>query len=113
MTIRKRKKKNTEFSKVLLIQESILVWVTTLAFIVLAFLSIKHDFLGELGWLAALCPALWAAYGISQGFYYNKAKKENTRGGIKYMAVANELGIVENDNDLIDEQLEDQSCAEG
>ena len=113
MAIRKRKKKNTEFSKALLIQESILVWVTTLAFIVLAFLSIKHDFLGELGWLAALCPALWAAYGISQGFYYNKAKKENTRGGIKYMAVANELGIVENDNDLIDEQLEDQSCAEG
>lgn len=108
------RKKGSEFSKVLLIQESALVWITTLAFIVLAFLSIEHDFSGELPWLATLCGTLWAAYGISQAFYYNKAKKENTKGGVKYLAVANKLGIIENDNDIIDEQLEEEEqCADG
>ena len=106
-------KQGTEFSKALLIQESILVWIVTIAFVILAFLSIQRDFLGELSWLAALCPVVWAAYGISQGFYYNKAKSENIKGGVKYLAVANKLGIIENDNELIDEELEDQSCAEG
>ena len=26
----------------------------------------------------------WSAYGVGQGFYYRKAEKENTQGGIKY-----------------------------
>lgn len=101
-----------EFSKTLLIQESVLVWITTLAFIVLAFLSIEHDFSGELPWLATLCGTLWAAYGVSQAFYYNKAKEENTKGGIKYMSVANELGIIEHDNSLMEEE-ECEQVAEG
>ncbi|MBO7535684.1 MAG: hypothetical protein J6T34_00895 [Bacilli bacterium] len=54
-----------EFSKFLLTQESILVWITTLAFIGLAFLSIRYDYTGELPWLAALCATLWGAYGVS------------------------------------------------
>ena len=29
----------------------------------------------------------------SQAFYYNKAKKENTKDGIKYESVMHELGI--------------------
>jgi hypothetical protein len=33
----------------------------------------------------ASCP--WAAYGASQAFYYKKAEKENTKGGIKYDTV--------------------------
>lgn len=105
----KEKKDKKEFSKTLLIQESILVWVTTLAFIVLAFLSISHDFSGELPWLGVLCGTLWTAYGVSQAFYYNKAKKENTKGGVKYMSVANELGIIEQDNSL----MEEEECEQG
>lgn len=82
--------KKNEFSKFLLIQESILVWITTISFIVLAFISVLTGFFGELTWLAALCTALWAAYGVSQAFYYKKAMAENTRGGIKYeMTVSN------------------------
>ena len=82
--------KKKEFSKFLLIQESILVWITTISFIVLAFISVLTGFFGELTWLAALCTALWAAYGVSQAFYYKKAMAENTRGGIKYeMTVSN------------------------
>lgn len=90
VTKKKKKKKGLEFSKVLLIQESILVWITTLSFIVLAFFSIQQDFIGELGWLTALCTAVWAAYGISQACYYQKAKAENTRGGIKYQLLTQE-----------------------
>ena len=97
-------KRKKEFSKVLLVQESILVWITTIVFVILAFYCIDKDYTGELGWIVALCGAIWTAYGVSQAFYYNKAKKENTRGGIKYMTVANELGIVENENDLIEEE---------
>lgn len=82
--------KKSEFSKFLLIQESILVWITTISFIVLAFISVLTGFFGELTWLAALCTALWAAYGVSQAFYYKKAMAENTKGGIKYeMTVSN------------------------
>ena len=82
--------KKNEFSKFLLIQESILVWITTISFIVLAFISVLTGFFGELTWLAALCTALWAAYGVSQAFYYKTAMAENTKGGIKYeMTVSN------------------------
>lgn len=83
-------KNKIEFSKILLIQESALVWITTISFIVLAFLSIYMGFIGEFTWLAAMCTALWAAYGVSQAFYYKKAMAENTKGGIKYHMIANE-----------------------
>lgn len=85
-----KNKKKMEFSKVLLIQESILVWITTIAFIVLAFLSIYTGFIGEFSWLAAMVTALWAAYGVSQAFYYKKAMAENTRGGITYKLATSE-----------------------
>lgn len=84
------KKKNTkpaekvEFSKKLLIQESMLIWVVTLAFIVLAFVCISNQYFGELPWLVAMAACPWGAYAVGQGFYYRKAEKENTQGGIKY-----------------------------
>lgn len=73
-----------EFSKTLLIQESILIWINTLAYIVLAFYCIKNQYLGTLPWLTAGASLPWVAYGTSQGFYYNKSKKENSKDGIKY-----------------------------
>jgi hypothetical protein len=78
------KKKKKEFSKVLLIQESILIWILTLSFIVLAFICIMKGFLGTLPWLSAMSAFPWSAYGVSQAFYYNKSKSENTQGGIVY-----------------------------
>ena len=77
-------KKEIEFSKRLLMQESILVWITTIAFIVLAFVCIANQFFGELPWLVAMATCPWTAYAVGQGFYYRKAEKENTKGGIKY-----------------------------
>lgn len=79
-----RKSNNREFSKTLLIQESILIWITTFAYVLLAFFCIKQGFTGTLPWLTAGVGLPWTAYGVSQAFYYNKSKNENTQGGIKY-----------------------------
>ena len=75
-------KKKKEFSKVLLIQESILIYIMTISFIILAFICIQKEYLGELPWLTAMVGFPWTAYGVSQAFYYNKAKAENTKNGI-------------------------------
>lgn len=90
-------KKDIEFSKRLLLQESLLLWVVTLAFIILAFVCISNQYFGELPWLTAMAMAPWGAYAVGQGFYYRKAEKENTQGGIKYETVMAQIKT--NDND--------------
>lgn len=84
-------KKKIEFSKILLIQESVLIWIMTIALIALAYLCILNDFEGSLPWITAMVSLPWAAYAVSQSMYYNKAKKENTAGGIKYESAMQEL----------------------
>lgn len=83
-------KKNKEFSKTLLKQESALIWIMSLSFIVLAFYCIHEGFTGSLPWLAAMVGFPWTAYGVSQAMYYRKSMKENTCGGIKYETVMEE-----------------------
>ena len=87
----KKDKKKLEFSKLLLVQESALMWVITLAFIALAFVCVKNQYFGELPWITAMCALPWTAYGVSQAFYYKKAEKENIQGGIKYDTTMKEL----------------------
>lgn len=94
----KKNKKKKEFSKSLLIQESILVWIITLAFIGLAFVCIGYGYIGELPWLTAMVAFPWTAYGASQAFYYRKSEKENTKGGIKYDTTMAALNPFENLN---------------
>ena len=79
-----RHSKQREFSKALLIQESALIWITTLALVGLAYICIIMGYLGSLPWLATMVAFPWGAYGVSQAFYYNKSKAENTQGGIVY-----------------------------
>ena len=74
----------TQFSKLLLIQESALIWVVTIAFIVLAYICIMAGYLGSLPWLTAMASFPWATYAVSQACYYGKSTKENTSGGIVY-----------------------------
>lgn len=80
----KKNKPKNEFSKKLLIQESFLIWIVTISFIVLAFVCVKNAYFGELPWLAAMCGFPWTAYGVSQACYYKKSERENTAGGIKF-----------------------------
>ena len=84
-------KQKREFSKTLLIQESALIWISTLAYIVLAFYCIYNGYMGSLPWLTASASLPWAAYGVSQVYYYKKSMAENTKDGIKYASVMKEL----------------------
>ena len=77
-------KKKLEFSKLLLIQESALIWLITIAFIILAFVCIANQYFGELPWITAMAACPWGAYAISQQAYYKKAEKENTQGGVVF-----------------------------
>lgn len=95
----KKKKKNTEFSKTLLIQESALIWITTLTLLALAFICVVNQYFGELPWISVMIGFPWSAYGVSQLAYYEKAKKENTKDGIKYQSVIYELQKDDCNND--------------
>lgn len=86
-----KNKKKKEFSKVLLIQESILVWVITLACLALAYFCIINQYFAELPWLTSMVALPWTAYGVSQACYYKKSMKENTKDGIVYMTAEAEL----------------------
>ena len=90
-------KKKMEFSKLLLMQESALIWVMTLSFIVLAFYCISLGFMGSLPWLAAMVGCPWAAYAVSQAYYYKKATVENQVGGLKYEATLAEINAKVNE----------------
>ena len=80
----KNKKQKTSFSKALLIQESILIWIITLAFLVLAFYSVFAGYSGELPFLSTMVGLPWTAYGVSSAYYYKKSMKENTKDGIVF-----------------------------
>lgn len=108
------KKNKKEFSKVLLIQESALIWIMSLSFIILAFYCIYKGFTGSLPWLAAMVGFPWTAYGISQVKYYSKSEKENTKDGIKYETILTELKqkTLENLPDAYYPEEEDMSGVE-
>lgn len=91
-----KKSNKKEFSKVLLIQESILIWVVTLLSFGLAIFCVTNGYNGDLPWITALVGLPWTAYGISQACYYSKSKKENTVGGIKYLTAEQQLESGEN-----------------
>ena len=72
-TPKKKHEKKMEFSKTLLIQESILIWVHTIAMLVLAYICVFRGYYSELPWLTAMVALPWTAYGVSQHAYYRKA----------------------------------------
>lgn len=80
----KQEKKKKEFSKALLIQESVLIWIMTISFIILAFYCVINQYFGELPWIAVMISVSWGAYGVSQACYYGKSAKENSKNGVVY-----------------------------
>lgn len=77
-------KQKYPFSKVLLIQESILIWLVTICCIIMAFICIFTSNFIELPWITAMVGCPWAAYAITQNAYYKKSMVENSQGGIIY-----------------------------
>lgn len=72
------------FSKTLLVQESLLIWIHTISMIVLAYICVFKGYYAELPWLTAMVALPWTAYAVSQHAYYRKAQAENTEGGIVF-----------------------------
>ena len=91
--------KQLEFSKSLLIQESALIWIHTLALLVLAYICVFRGYFAELGWLTAMVALPWAAYSVSQHAYYKKAQAENLKGGIRYDAIMSDQYAEYNDDE--------------
>ena len=110
MCFKKLKRKNEEgskkkkvFSKSLLIQESILIWIITISFIALAFLCVLNGMSAvEIGFLTVLPGVAWAAYGVSQAAYYKKSAQENTKDGIIY-----ETAMLDAQDGFVDETVAD------
>jgi hypothetical protein len=110
---KKEKKNKQEFSKTLLVWESILIWVITLSFIGIVCYCIANQYVGELGWLASVYAFPWAAYAVSQACYYKKAEKENTKGGIKFESVIQKIApAAEKVGDFVDNLTEQQTTDE-
>lgn len=63
----------------------------------LCWLAIVRDYAGALPYLTTLIGALQAVTGVVLTAYYNKAKAENTKGGITYDAA---LGVSDSYTDL-------------
>lgn len=57
----------------------------------MAFYCISNNYTGSLPWITASASLPWAAYGVSQVFYYKKSMIENSKNGIKYETVLKEL----------------------
>lgn len=89
--------KKQEFSKTLLIQESLLIWIHSLAMLVLAYICVFRGYYAELPWLTAMSSLPWAAYAISQRAYYKKSQAENTKNGIKYETVMADYEYADDD----------------
>lgn len=84
--------------------QTIALWVlkvdaaATFAVLALCGLAIVRQFQGALPYLTTLIGALQAVTGIVLGAYFNKAKAENTKGGIVYDAALG--GVSDSDTDL-------------
>ena len=68
-----------------------MIWLVTLACLVMAFICIFTGSFVELPWITAMVGCPWAAYAVSQTFYYKKATVENQVGGLKYEATLAEI----------------------
>lgn len=80
----KSEKKKLDFSKRLILDIRILLWIVTIAAIALAFLCVIYGYIGSLPWIATLVGLPWSAHGIVCSFYLNMAKSDHREGGITY-----------------------------
>ena len=85
--------KKFEFSKLILIFETVIVAILTIRVLNLIELSINNLFDGSFPYLTTMVSVAWAAYGTSVSFYYNKSKLEN------------KINIINEDIRILDKKL--------
>lgn len=72
-------KRMLEFSKLILIFETVLVGYVSHRVLGFVETAIVTGFDGSLPYLTTFITAVWAAYGASVSFYQNKSAKENVK----------------------------------
>ena len=90
-------KKRIEFSKQLILDIRVLLWIVTLAGCILAFYCVYKGFDGALSWISVMVGLPWTAHGTVCSFYLNMAKSdhsdENGKGITFAMMEANNFGV--------------------
>lgn len=71
------KRKIIEFSKLILVLETILVAYVSYKVLVFTEMAILGQYTGSLPYLTTFITAVWTAYGATVSFYQNKSGKEN------------------------------------
>ena len=79
-------KKEPDFSKRLISDIRLLLWVVTLGGLALAAYCIRKGYTGSLPWLTAMVGLPWTAHGVVCSCYLGMAKSDHKRGGITYEA---------------------------
>lgn len=79
-------KRKVAFSKRLIADIRVLLWVVTLGGLALAAYCIYWGFTGSLPWLSAMVGLPWTAHGVVCSFYLNMAKSDHKEGGITFEA---------------------------
>lgn len=73
-----------DYSKRLIADIRLLLWVVTIGGLALAAYCIHKDYAGALPWLSAMVGLPWTAHGVVCSFYLSMAKSDHRRGGITF-----------------------------
>lgn len=76
---REQRRKIIEFSKLILLFETVLVGYVSYRVLGFVETSIVLNYNGTLPYLTTFITAVWAAYGASVSFYQQKSGKENVK----------------------------------
>lgn len=82
--VREDPAKKQDFSKRLVMDIRVLLWVVTVGALVLAAWCIKRGYTGSLPWLSTMVGLPWTAHGVVCSFYLNMAKSDHKEGGITF-----------------------------
>lgn len=83
ITIQKQKDR-LDWSKQLIADIRILLWIVTVGGLLLAAFCIYRGFTGSLPWVSAMVGLPWTAHGTICSFYLNMAKSDHREGGITF-----------------------------
>ena len=82
----KKKRPNKAFSKKLVSDIRLLLWIVTVGGLALALVCIIKGYTGSLPWLSAMVGLPWSAHGVVCSMYLSMAKSDHKIGGITYEA---------------------------
>lgn len=95
------KDKPLEYSKRIIRDIRLLLWIVTIGGLALAAYCIYSGYIGSLPWLSAMVGLPWSAHGVVCSFYLNMAKSDHSEGGITFEAAkAQNFGVDTSQDDV-------------